>query len=163
VDVQREDVDTLEPQYSCSAADSLKSSIQSESNWKAHLTESASLASELDAISGVSTSDSGWHSTWDHYYDNLSAKQCHAKTLPCNLDNREDCVTQDQANEVYRLGNWEYSYLWRDSSKSAQYSALKFGGWVLELKTHLQDIINGDSKVRALVLFPRSELMYLLS
>jgi hypothetical protein len=29
------------------------------------------------------------------YYDNLSAKQCHGKPLPCNLEDRSACVSQD--------------------------------------------------------------------
>ena len=52
-----------------------------------------------------------------------------------------------QANTVYRLGNWEYSYLYRDSPASAQYAALRYGAWVLELKAHLQAKAKGTSKV----------------
>ena len=52
-----------------------------------------------------------------------------------------------QANTVYRLGNWEYSYLYRDSPASAQYAALRYGAWVLELKAHLQAKVKGTSKV----------------
>jgi hypothetical protein len=48
---------------------------------------------------------------------------------------------------VYRLGNWEYSYLYRDAPASTTYSALKYGAWVLELKGHLQAIVSGGTKV----------------
>jgi hypothetical protein len=53
-----------------------------------------------------------------------------------------------QADTVYRLGNYEYSLQWRDAPESAQYAALRFGAWMLELKGHLQDKIDGKLKVR---------------
>ena len=30
------------------------------------------------------------------YYDNLSAKQCHGKSLPCSVNDTSICVTQDE-------------------------------------------------------------------
>jgi hypothetical protein len=29
------------------------------------------------------------------YYDNMSAKQCHGKSLPCNVNATSQCVSQD--------------------------------------------------------------------
>jgi acid phosphatase len=113
------------------------------------LTQAAPLYAKLDQVSGIATSDTaGWHSSFDHYYDNLSAKQCHGKALPCSLNDTSICVTQDEANTVYRLGNWEYSYQFRDAPQSAQYSALSYGVWVLELKAHLQAKVNGTSEIK---------------
>jgi len=57
------------------------------------------------------------------------------------------CYHTLQADTVYRLGNWEYSYLYRDAPASTMYSALKYGAWVLELKDHLQSSVSGRSKV----------------
>ncbi|KAG5341478.1 hypothetical protein C0989_010236 [Termitomyces sp. Mn162] len=51
------------------------------------------------------------------------------------------------ADTVYRLGNWEYSWQYRDAPQSAQFSALKYGAFVLELQGHLQDKISGQSQV----------------
>lgn len=52
----------------------------------------------------------------------------------------------NQANFVYRLGNWEYDYLYRSSPLSAAYGALKFGPWMLELKQRfLSKIPQGGS------------------
>jgi acid phosphatase len=59
-----------------------------------------------------------------------------------------------KANTVYRIGSYEYSLQWRDAPESAQYAALKFGAWMLELKGHLQDKISGKSKVLTLLSFP---------
>lgn len=77
------------------------------------------------------------------YYDNMSAKQCHDKTLPCSVNDTSLCVTQDEADTVYRLGNWEYSYYYRDAQNSTLYSALHYGAWILELKGHLEAKIAG--------------------
>ncbi|KAG6856864.1 hypothetical protein H0H87_012681 [Tephrocybe sp. NHM501043] len=148
--IQSSSSDSLEPTYSCSKANQLKSTITTGSpTWNDHLTAAAALYAKLDAISGIASQDSaGWHSSFDHYYDNMSAKQCHGKTLPCNLNSTSPCVTQEIANTVYRLGNWEYSWQYRDAPESAQYAALKYGAWVLELQGHLQDRISGKSSMK---------------
>ncbi|KAF9465582.1 histidine phosphatase [Collybia nuda] len=148
--VQAPAFDSLEPTYPCNKANSLKTTITTgNANWTNHLSASADLYAKLDSISGIATQDTGgWHVSFDHYYDNMSAKQCHAKTLPCNLNDTSSCVTQDMANTVYRLGNWEYSHQYRDAPESAQYSALKYGAWMLELKGHLQAKMNKSSKLK---------------
>ena len=92
------------------------------------------------------------------YYDNLSAKQCHDKSLPCSVNDTSLCVTQDEANEVYRLGNWEYSYYFRDAPNSTLYSTLNYGVWVLELRAHIQSVIDGSSQVG--VVFSQRYLLY---
>jgi hypothetical protein len=114
------------------------------------LTAAAGLYSTLDNISGVSTTDSGFHASFDHYYDNLSARQCHAKPLPCKLVNGVNsttCITQDIADAVYRLGNYEYSYIYRDDSRSLAASATSMGVWIGELTTHIRASMNGSSDV----------------
>jgi acid phosphatase len=88
--------------------------------------------------------------SFDHYYDNLSARQCHAKPLPCKLVdgvNSTTCVTQDNADEVYRLGNYEYSYIYRDDPRSLAASATSYGVWIGELTTHIRDNMNGTSNI----------------
>ncbi|KAF4621615.1 hypothetical protein D9613_012605 [Agrocybe pediades] len=152
VNVQSATYDSLEPTYSCNTASNLRSDYTTGSSgavWQAHLAEAAKVYAQLDKVSGIATQDSaGWHSSFDHYYDNLSAKQCHGKSLPCSLNYTSVCVSQELANTVYRLGNWEYSYLYRDAPASAKYSALRYGAWVLELRGHLQDQVNKKSKLK---------------
>ncbi|KAG6853272.1 hypothetical protein C0991_005543 [Blastosporella zonata] len=147
--IQSSTYDSLEPTYSCNKANSLKNAITGNPAWTNHLTAAAGIYAQLDAISGTASHDSaGWHSSFDHYYDNMSAKQCHGKTLPCNVNATSQCVSQDIANTVYRLGNWEYSWQFRDAPESAQYSALHYGAWILELQGHLQDKISGKSQMK---------------
>lgn len=114
------------------------------------MTAAASLYSILDDISGVSPTDSGFHASFDHYYDNLSARQCHAKPLPCKLVkgvNSTTCVTQTIADEVYRFGNWEYSYIYRDSPTSLNAAVGQYGVWIAELATNIRDLISGKSNI----------------
>ncbi|TVY15442.1 hypothetical protein LARI1_G006525 [Lachnellula arida] len=142
--------DPLEPTYPCPVSSNLFNATQSGGNWTDHLTAASSLYATLDDISGVSPTDYGFHMSFDHYYDNLSARQCHGKPLPCKLVNGANsttCVTQDIANEVYRLGNYEYSYIYRDDPRSLPASATSFGVWIGELTTHIRDSIAGKSNV----------------
>jgi hypothetical protein len=148
--VQNSNVDSLEPTYSCPSSSNLFNSIKSHSNptWQAHLTAIAPLYQALDDISGVSPTDDGWHIWLDHYYDNLSARQCHSKPLPCKLVNGKNsttCVTQDLANEVYRLGQWEYSRLYRDEAASLPASAASMGVWFAELASNLRAVKDGKA------------------
>ncbi|KAJ9143367.1 Phosphoglycerate mutase-like protein [Pleurostoma richardsiae] len=148
--IEASGVDSLEPQYSCPAASAAFSAIQSSSDadWAAHLAAAAPLYATLDDISGVPTTDSGFHASFDHYYDNLSARQCHAKPLPCKLvDGRNDtsaCVTQQLADEVYRLGHWEYSHVYRGASASLAASAGSIGVWIAEVAAHLRAVADGS-------------------
>lgn len=147
--IQSSAFDSLEPTYSCPKASQLKNIITTGSQtWTDHLAAAADLYVKLDAISGIASQDGGWHNSFDHYYDNMSAKQCHGKTLPCNVNSTSSCVTQDIADTVYRIGNWEYSWQYRDAPQSTQYSALKYGAWILELRAKLQDKISGVSKMK---------------
>ncbi|KAI0466062.1 histidine acid phosphatase [Xylaria cf. heliscus] len=138
-------VDSLEPQYSCSVGSALFGAIESSADpaWKAHLDGAAELYAVLDAISGVSPTDAGFHASFDHYFDNLSARQCHAKPLPCKIGGGA-CINQTLADAVYRLGQWEYSHNYRDAPQSLAASVASYGVWIAELATHLRAVLNGE-------------------
>lgn len=78
-------------------------------------------------------------------YDNLSAKQCHGKPLPCSVNNTAICVSQEDANTIYRLGQWEYAYQWRFAPNAVKRSALVMGPWVGEMMGHVKDVASGKS------------------
>lgn len=150
--IQGDGIDSLEPQYSCNNANRLFNSIKSGDNvaWKQHLDRAAPLYAALDGISGVPPNDGGFHASFDHYYDNLSARQCHDKPLPCKLVNGKNsttCVSEEQAEAVYRLGHWEYSQIYRDNSNSLSASAGSLGVWVLELASHIREVVAGKRDV----------------
>lgn len=148
VEIQLGGVDSLEPAYSCPAAAAGYDSVKSLKNavWKGHLDAAKGLYEELDNISGVPGNDSGFHLWMDHYYDNLSARECHAKPLPCKLvggKNSTTCVDREMADSVYRLGQWEYSRLYRDEEAGFQASVASMGVWIAEVSQHLRDVVEG--------------------
>ena len=150
--VQPAGIDSLEPQYTCSAAISLYSSYGVGSNnpsWQAHLnaTQTQQLFAQLDEISGVNTSAGEWRNWVDHYFDNLSAKLCHDKSLPCSLNDTALCISREQADSVFRRGLYEYSFLYRDAPQSLEASIASYGVWVAELAHHLRAVINGDEQI----------------
>ncbi|KAI2626892.1 histidine phosphatase superfamily [Xylaria nigripes] len=142
-------IDSLEPQYPCSVGSTLFSEIQSSSNarWQAHLDGAVEIYRALDDISGVPPTDTGFHASFDHYYDNLSARQCHAKPLPCKLIDgapSDFCVNKTLAETVYRLGQWEYSHIYRDAPQSLAASVCSYGVWIAELTAHLRAVMAGQ-------------------
>ncbi|KAI1406785.1 phosphoglycerate mutase-like protein [Hypoxylon sp. FL1857] len=144
--IQGVGVDSLEPQYSCSVGSKLFNTIKSPSNaaWQDHLVAAAGLFGRLDNVSGVPADDAGFHASFDHYFDNLSARQCHAKPLPCKLEggvNSTTCIDQAIADTVYRLGQWEYSQIYRDAPTSLAASATTYGVWIAELSEHLRNVM----------------------
>lgn len=111
--------------------------------WAAHLGRARELFSTLDSVSGITPDNNDWHSSFDHYFDNLSSRLCHAKPLPCNVTDPSKCVTRDLANAVFRLGQFEYSHVYRDSPSSLTASAASQGVWIAELAQHIRDQITG--------------------
>lgn len=58
------------------------------------------------------------------------------------------CVTPTLADSVFRMGQYEYSYLYRDHPDSLPASIASFGVWVAELAQHLRDKVSAvDSAV----------------
>ncbi|KAK9381864.1 histidine phosphatase superfamily [Kockiozyma suomiensis] len=135
--------DSLEPGYTCGPADDLRSAYEDTDAWFKHLNMSQDLFTALDTISGVDPTDSGWHSWFDHYFDNLSSRTCHQLPLPCNVTNATDCITQEQAEQVFRLGDYEYNYIFRQAQNATLYSATHYGAFLSELIAHLKGKISG--------------------
>ncbi|KAF2199031.1 histidine acid phosphatase-like protein [Delitschia confertaspora ATCC 74209] len=150
LNIQPPSIDSLESTYPCPPASKLYSSYgvgSAAANWTAHLRLASPLFSRLDAVSGIPINSIDWHKSLDHYFDNLSARQCHRKPLPCSPTNTSLCVSQVQANAVYRLGEYEYSFIYRDSPSSLQAAVGSFGVWVAELADHIRAVIEGRDEV----------------
>lgn len=147
--IQPDSIDSLEPTYSCPAGSRTSYGPGSTSpSWLQHLTDSSPLFTRLDALSGVPSNATGWHMSWDHYFDNLSARLCHSKPLPCQISNPSNCVSRAEADEVFRLGLYEYSYIYRDAPESLPTSLASYGIWVAELMQHLKDVTAGKGEVK---------------
>lgn len=65
--IQSDSYDSLEPTYSCAAADAIRSAYEgTNANWTEHLSAAASLYDKLDAVSGIEKEDdAGWHTSFD--------------------------------------------------------------------------------------------------
>ncbi|KAK0639211.1 histidine phosphatase superfamily [Cercophora newfieldiana] len=144
--IQPPQTDPLEPRYPCPGASRLRKQIESSPRWKSHLSAAAPLFSSLDALSGVPADDRGFHASLDHYYDNLSARQCHAKPLPClpSDNNKKGCITQALADAAYRFGQWEYDFLFRSAGReSLDFAVASYGVWVAQLAGTLRAVVEG--------------------
>lgn len=150
LEVQPASIDSLEPTYACDAGTALYTSYgvgSTDPNWTEHLTASRPLFEALDNISGVAANDPGFHQSWDHYFDNLSSRLCHGKPLPCKIGNSTSCVTPSTANAVFRLGLYEYSYIYRSSPQSLLASTGSYGVYIAELAQNIRDRISGASPI----------------
>jgi 2-phosphoxylose phosphatase len=148
--IQPNSIDSLEPTYTCSAADEAYSSYGVGSTnpaWIAHLIQSKTLYAKLDQVSAVDVLDPNWHNWFDHYFDNLSSRLCHAKPLPCNAKNSSLCITEEDADAVFRRGEYEYSFIYRDSEQSLAASTASFGVWVAELASNMRQVMSGAGTV----------------
>ena len=63
------------------------------------------------------------------------------------IGNTTNCVTEAIADEVFRLGEWEYSYIYRDGPGSLQASTASYGVWMAELAQNIRDRISGSSPI----------------
>ena len=146
--IQPDSIDSLEPAYICNSADNLYSAYGPGSDspaWLKHIKASKSLLRRLNGLSGVNNNATDWSDWWDHYFDNLSSRLCHDKPLPCKIGDPTDCVTMAEADEVFRLGEYEYSFLYRDSKHSLAYSVRRYGIYIGELAQNLRHAM-GDGK-----------------
>ncbi|KJE05011.1 acid phosphatase [Cryptococcus gattii NT-10] len=137
--IQSDSWDSLEPSISCALKNTVASAITDiSSEWGVHLDSSLELRKRFFNVSGIEwDNDAGWSTSWDHPYDNLSAKQCHGKPLPCSLNDTAICTSQEDADAIYRLGNYEYAY-----------NALTMGAWFRELQGHMNGKIDGSNNVK---------------
>ena len=63
------------------------------------------------------------------------------------IGNSTFCVTPSIANEVFRLGLYEYSYIYRSSPQSFSASTASYGVYVAELAQNIRDTVSGASAV----------------
>ena len=146
-------VDSLEPAYPCPHTEILFASFSTgsttDATWLRHLREAQPLFERLDAVSGVPPDDTGFHKSMDHYFDYLSARLCHHMPLPCSPTTAEKCITEEDADAIFRLGEWEYDWTYRSAGPDTLVaSSASFGMWIGELAEHLRDVVASDGKMR---------------
>ncbi|RHZ49830.1 histidine phosphatase family protein [Aspergillus thermomutatus] len=137
-------IDTVDRGFPCSARDTLLSTIQSTAEWTEHLTVTQSLRDSLATMFGAQD-ESAWTSTFDHFADNFQARLCNGYELPCRVQDRTQCVTAAQADEVFRAGDWEYNYWWRRNANATRYIQLVEGLFIGEIVRKLEAVAEGTS------------------
>ena len=61
--------------------------------------------------------------------------------------NSTNCVTPSTANTVFRLGLYEYSYIYRSCPQSLSASTASYGVYIAELAQNIRDNISGASPI----------------
>ena len=102
---QPSSIDTLDSSWPCSARGQLQNAYQNTALWQAHLQAAAPL---LESLAWATEGQGAWTGTFDHLEDNFQSRLCNGYELPCNPNNASQCVTAEQANEVFRAGDWEW-------------------------------------------------------
>lgn len=142
---QSNGVDTINKGYPCSIRDTLLNAIQATDDWKEHLQVTADLRAKLGATLGATSS--AWQQTFDHFADNFQARLCNGYDLPCSFTNHSDCVTPQQAEEVFRAGDWEWQFYWRRSPDVIRYIQSVEGLFIGEIVGRLQAVLDKKQKV----------------
>ena len=63
------------------------------------------------------------------------------------IGNSSSCITPSTANAVFRLGLYEYSYIYRSSPQSLAASTACYGVYIAELAQNIRDSISGASPI----------------
>ncbi|KAF8552843.1 phosphoglycerate mutase-like protein [Imleria badia] len=138
---QPQNIDSLVPNYHCPNADAIRAAYQSVPSWTDHLVQYQGLQQRLDTTLGT-TGLSAWNSWYDHFFDTFSSRTCHGHPLPCNATGA--CVSQEDANTVFSLGDWEYNYIWNSAQNASTYTSLTFGVFFTELLHNFERFRAGE-------------------
>ncbi|KIM51609.1 hypothetical protein SCLCIDRAFT_142949 [Scleroderma citrinum Foug A] len=137
VHTQPANIDSLVPAYACPAAGELRSAAESTSAWKEHLAQYKPLQRRLDDTLGTGGRED-WHSWYDHFFDSFTSRTCHSHPLPCNVSG--GCISEEDAANVFAIGDWEYNYLFNTAPQAREYIRLTFGVFFAELAHTFQRV-----------------------
>ncbi|KAL3476644.1 histidine phosphatase superfamily [Aspergillus californicus] len=143
---QASSVDTVNRGFSCPARDTILAQIQSTAEWNDHLDVTAGLRNKLANMFDAQDS-SAWLETWDHFADNFQGRLCNGYDLPCRLQDLSQCVTKQQAYEVFRAGDWMYNYWWRTNPKVTEYIQVIEGMFIAEIVRKFEAVQDRRSEV----------------
>ncbi|KAJ5950981.1 Histidine phosphatase superfamily clade-2 [Penicillium vulpinum] len=138
-------VNTVNSGYSCPAVGATLSSIKTTEHWNEHLAVTEELRSKLGAMFGAT--DNAWQGTFDHFADNFQGRLCNGYRLPCNVSDSSDCATMEMAEQVFRAGDWEWNYYWRNNPEVVKYIQAVKGLFISEIIGRLQAVVDGKSSI----------------
>ncbi|KAF2152188.1 putative histidine acid phosphatase [Myriangium duriaei CBS 260.36] len=134
-------VDTVNAGFPCALRDTILSDIESTALWKEHLSVSEPL---FDALHGYLKSDPTWTKSFDHLNDNFQARLCNGYGLPCP-------VHGSASEQVFRAGDWEWNYWWRNNANTSLYIKTVEGPFVGELLASFQAVSKRKSDAKTYV------------
>lgn len=143
---QPSNFDSLAPDYLCPFADDIRKNYQNVPAWFEHLKQTADFQNELSLVLGVQ-GNIEWSSSYDHFFDSFSTRTCNMYHLPCNVTTGV-CIDMDQAEQVFRLGDYEYDYIYNSAENVTEYNAYHYGVWIGELLENLKNAVNRASPVQ---------------
>lgn len=136
--------DTVNGGIPCNAKGATLSCIQSTPEWNQHLSVTTELRQSLGEILGATSS--AWQDTFDHFSDNFQARLCNGYKLPCSFTDPSKCVSESQAEEVFRAGDWEWNYYWRNNPQAVKYIQATEGLFIGEVVRRLEAVLNNKQK-----------------
>ena len=90
-------------------------------------------------------------SVMENLYHARSAQSRFQAWIPCidvlQIGNPTSCISPSTANAVFRLGLYEYSYIYRSSPQSLPASTARYGVYIAELVQNIRDSISGVSPI----------------
>lgn len=143
---QVEAVDTINRGFACPARDRILEVVQSGPEWEEHLAVTDGLRRDLAGMFGAEEQDE-WLETWDHFADNFQGRLCNGYELPCSLEEEGNCVSREQADEVFRAGDWMYNYWWRRNQNVTEYIRVIEGMFIAELVRSFEAVVAGEEEV----------------
>ncbi|EIW76979.1 phosphoglycerate mutase-like protein [Coniophora puteana RWD-64-598 SS2] len=138
---QPELIDAFVPAYACPAADAIRTAYQSVPAWSDHLVQHQALQDHLAEMLGVQ-GISAWLSWYDHFFDTFTSRTCNDHPLPCNASGA--CVTWEEAETVFGIGDWEYNYIWNAAQNASTYNSLTFSVAFEELSMNFKRFRAGN-------------------
>lgn len=143
---QESAVDTINDGYACTGRSNQLAALETTPTWLQHINETQPLIANLSSFLGALPS--AWTATFDHLNDNFQARLCNGYNLPCDVNNTAECVSQAQADEVFRAGDWEWNYYWREYANSTLYIQLTEGLFIGEILAQIEGVVNGTSPLK---------------
>ncbi|KAF8483947.1 phosphoglycerate mutase-like protein [Russula ochroleuca] len=136
VHAQPQLIDSLAPSYTCSRADELLAEMLAAPFWQDILKNNSAVIEHMNSVLGT-TNSTEWTTTFTYYQDVVAARICNGHPLPCNGSG--DCVSEEDADEIFELGNLEFDYIWHLAEYAEPYNQLTFGVMFSELADALEE------------------------
>jgi len=128
---QPELIDSLVPSYACPRADSLFAAAVAAPGWQEVWKNNSALLERVNSVLGTSSS------VFLSYQDIVTARVCNDHPLPCNAAG--DCISEEDAAQIFELANLEADYLWHLAENATEYNQLTFGVMFSELADALRE------------------------